>query len=1265
MNLTKYGRIVVTLAAGGLFTLVMITLATRPARAAGPWYVAPGGSDGNSCLSPATPCASINGAIGKASSGDTIYVAVGTYTGTGDEVVLVDKDTTLSGGWDGTFTVQSGTSTIDGEGARRGIFVNSENCIIENFTVRNGFSDQGGGIWSSATLTLNRSTISANTSTGDAGGIWNGLGTLTLNDSTVSDNTANGSYWQSGGGGIYNHSGTLTLNNSTVSGNWASQAGGGIHDRGDLTLCSSTVSDNASDRGGGIYNADGSPVTLQNSILAGNTADSTGPDCSGAIGSSGYNLIGDTSGCTFTPGTGDLTDVDADLGLLLGPPSAPWYHPLLPGSPAIDAGNPAGCTDHLGNPLGTDQRGAPRVGRCDMGAYEYTISGPPASIDAISGTPQYALPSNALDMPLQAAVLDNIGSPVSNTLVTFFAPASGASGTFADSGTFTTTAVTDEGAVATAATFTANELEGSYTVTATVSGVVTPATFLLNNVRFYYVAPGGSDSSDCLLPTTACATINGALSKHGPAFITTILVATGTYTGTGDQVVLLDKSATLSGGWDETFTEQSGTSTIDGVGARRGITVNGGVNAIVDRFTVQNGFSGNGGGIRNDGDGTLTLNNSTISYNSGGGGISNDGTLTLNNCTVSGNTTQLDEGPFTQTTGGGILNRGGTLVLNHGTISGNTARSGGGIYNADYLGGTVTLQNTIVAGNTASGDGPDCSQTIGSSGYNLIGDTSGCTFSPGAGDLTDLSANLSPLIGSPGYHPLQSDSPAIDAVPLDQCTLATDQRGVARPQGSACDMGAYEYTAPGPAASVHAFGGTPQRTPPFGAFEAPLQALVLDNIGTPVNTVTVTFTAPASGASGTFADTGTATTTAVTDEGGMATAATFTANGSRGGYTVTATVGGVLTPADFLLTNIGWYVSPSGEDSNNCQTPTTPCATVNGALAKAGFLAGDTVLVATGTYAGTGDEVVLLNKSVRLVGGWNETFTAHSGTSTIDGEGARRGIAVNGGVTAIVERFTVQNGLVEDWSSGGGISNSGTLILNHCIVTGNRTTAGRGGGIGNGGTLILNSSAVSGNTSGFTGGGIVNTDGTLILNNSTVSGNTATNTNGGGISNDGTLTLNNSTVSGNSAHNGGGISSSDSGSATLQNTILAGNTTTWIGPDCTGSIASSGYNVIGDTTDCGFTPSPGDLLDVDPRLFILVGSPGYHPLRPGSPAIDAGNPAGCTDHQGNPLTTDQRGTPRPLDGDGDGNAICDMGAYEVDPEHPIRQLFLPIILRNH
>jgi hypothetical protein len=115
-------------------------------------------------------------------------------------------------------------------------------------------------------------------------------------------------------------------------------------------------------------------MTLQNTIVAGNTASGTGPDCSGAIGSSGYNLVGDTSGCTFTQTAGDLTDVDARLFPLI---DSPGYHPLLPGSPAIDAGNPAGCKDHQGNPLGTDQRGVARMGRCDIGSYEFDPANDP------------------------------------------------------------------------------------------------------------------------------------------------------------------------------------------------------------------------------------------------------------------------------------------------------------------------------------------------------------------------------------------------------------------------------------------------------------------------------------------------------------------------------------------------------------------------------------------------------------------------------------------------------------------------------------------------------------------------------------------------------------------------------------------------------------------------------------------------------------------------------------------------------------------------
>ena len=168
-----------------------------------------------------------------------------------------------------------------------------------------------------------------------------------------------------------------------------------------------------------------------------------------------------------------------------------------------------------------------------------------------------------------------------------------------------------------------------------------------------------------------------------------------------------------------------------------------------------------------------------------------------------------------------------------------------------------------------------------------------------------------------------------------------------------------------------------------------------------------------------FADSATFTTSAVTAETGLATAATFTANELAGSYTVTAVANGAVVPANFLLANRAWYVSPSGNDTNGCMTPATPCATINGALNKPGFVAGDTILVATGLYTGAGTEVVLFNKDAILSGGWNAAFTTQSGASTIDGQGARRGMTVDFGRTAVVERFTVQNG--NGGSSGGGI----------------------------------------------------------------------------------------------------------------------------------------------------------------------------------------------------------------------------------------------------
>jgi len=354
------------------------------------FYVkAVGGNDANSCLTPALACATINGAIGKAASGDTIRVAIGTYTGTGTKVVLIDKNLSLSGGWDATFTTQSGTATINGGGARQGMFVNnSVTAVVERFTIQNGASAYGGGIDNEGTLTLNNSTVSGNTASAHGGGLFN-AGTLTLNNSTVSGNTSTGDFFAGDGGGLFNAR-TLTLNNSTVSGNTAmgSFAGGGgglsNYNNGTATLNNSTISGNTATGGdgGGISNM-GIVVTLKNTILAGNTSSFVGPDCSDTIDSTGYNLIGNNSGCTFTSTTGDLVGTSASpinpqLGPLQNNGGPTFTRALLPGSPALDAGNPAAPGSGGNACLATDQRNVARPidgdsnsnAVCDIGAYE-------------------------------------------------------------------------------------------------------------------------------------------------------------------------------------------------------------------------------------------------------------------------------------------------------------------------------------------------------------------------------------------------------------------------------------------------------------------------------------------------------------------------------------------------------------------------------------------------------------------------------------------------------------------------------------------------------------------------------------------------------------------------------------------------------------------------------------------------------------------------------------------------------------------------------
>lgn len=321
--------------------------------------------------------------------------------------------------------------------------------------------------------------------------------------------------------------------------------------------------------------------------------------------------------------------------------------------------------------------------------------------------------------------------------------------------------------------------------------------------------------------------------------------------------ILANKSVTIQGqGADSTAVQAH--ANVDEATDRVFFVADGAV-VTIRRMTIRHGNPSSepqsGGGVRNEGE--LTIEESIVSHNRGsaGGGIFNAGKLTLVNCTVSENTATGGDTYLECNTGGGIKNMVGVATLINSTVSGNTARGkGGGLHIACQ--GTLVLVNSTISGNNTNangggiyldGVGEFTNSTVANNGANsgggihidgtreqevvrgllnytntLIADNAASFAKYGIadcllGDYASVGTNINNLVedgncdpahsGDPQLAPLDNnggdtqthapspDSPAVNAIPASECIVDTDQRGLPRPYGAGCDIGAVELQA--------------------------------------------------------------------------------------------------------------------------------------------------------------------------------------------------------------------------------------------------------------------------------------------------------------------------------------------------------------------------------------------------------------------------------------------------------------------------------------